>query len=206
MKKEARQEAEEIFLDAQGKISNVEIAKKVGADPQTVGKWKKAGEWAAKLTKRLEQAEEKKRPRGARKAGEHDEAFKLYLASQGKMPNKELARRVGVSPASIANWKTSEHWADKLKKKEERLAPEPVSVQVPVKAAPVSEEEPERTVIDLDELTCPEHITKLNKKIDDILNQEYLSPKDLRTIAEAKEAVLGVVSAYMDLLEWATEE
>ena len=49
MEKDAKNKAERLFLDAKGKISNVEIAKKVGAHPITVGKWKRQDNWSGKL-------------------------------------------------------------------------------------------------------------------------------------------------------------
>lgn len=206
MKKEARLQAETMFLDADGKISNIAISKKVGVNPLTVGRWKKADDWIAKLTKGLAKAEEKELPRSARKKNEYDKAVKLYLASQGKITNKELAKKVGVSPASVATWKVSEHWVEKLKKPDQPSSPATVGLEAPAQTALSEKAEPEIIEIDLEELACPAHITRLNKRIDDMLSQDYLSPLDLRTVAEAKEAVLGAVSAYIDIIERASED
>jgi len=107
MKKEAREQAERIFLNSQGKMLNVEIAKKVGVNPLTVGKWKKADDWMAKLTKKAQKGKEKAGPTPPRKKVAHDQALKLYLESEGKIANKQLASTVGVSAATIAKWKGS---------------------------------------------------------------------------------------------------
>jgi len=55
MKKEARSQAEKIFLKANGKSTNREIAKAVEVHVLTVGRWKREDKWAAKL-KRMEKA------------------------------------------------------------------------------------------------------------------------------------------------------
>ncbi len=197
MKKEAREQAERIFVKSQGKLSNVEIAKKVGVNPLTVGRWKRGDEWATKLAQEAKEAKEKPEPAPIRKKDAHDQALKLYLESEGKIANKQLASTVGVSAATIAKWKGSEGWAEKPRKAKETLSPAP---QIP------SAEQAEEIEIDLDALACPEHISLLNKRIEDILSQAYLSPTDLKTLAEAKEAVLGAVNAYIDVVERVCED
>ena len=202
MKKEAREQAQGIFIDAGGKISNVDIAKKLGVNPLTVGKWKKADGWTAKLTAKPEKNAEKAAPRPARKKGAQDQALKLYLKSGGKITNAQLASKVGVSPSSIANWKQSERWAEKLTKPKAPLPPAPARVKEPVAKPQIQvAEEAEKIEINLEKLSSPAHIGRLNKKIDELLDREYLSPEDLKTLAEAKEAVLCVVRTYIDIIE-----
>jgi len=207
MKKEARQQAKSIFLDANGKISNVEIAKRVGVNPLTVGKWKKADGWTAKPTEKNAGKQKKNAPRPPRKKGAHDRALELYLKSGGKLTNTALAREVGVSPASIGSWKTTEHWADRITKPKAPVPPAPARAQKPPKAPGVPETSAVGEIeIDVEKLASPDHIGQLNKKIDELLGREYLSPADLKTLAEAKEAVLGVVSAYIDIVERCSED
>jgi hypothetical protein len=188
MKKEAREQAERIFLKSQGKMSHVEIAEKVGVNPLTVGRWKREDDWATKLTQKAKQGKEKAELAPVRKKDAHDRALKMYLESDGKIANTQLASTVGVSATTIAKWKASEGWA--------------------VAATPLAPpaDQPEEIEIDLDALASPEHISLLNKRIDDMLNQAYLSPTDLKTLAEAKEAVLGAVSAYLDVVERLCED
>jgi len=222
MKKEAREQALSIFLAADGKMSNTDIAKKVGVNPLTVGKWKKAESWAAKLKEKTVIKEKKGEPRPPRKKAAHDQALKLYLESEGKLSNTALAREVGVSPASVASWKTNERWAEKVTKPKAPAAPAPARAAKPAKpskpAKPVKPVKPlkpavvpetetiEEMEIDLEELTSPDQINRLNRRIEELLGREYLSPEDLKTLAEAKEAVLGVVSAYIDIIERVSEE
>ena len=207
MKKEARQQAASIFLGANGKISNVDIAKKLGVNPLTVGKWKKADGWTAKLTAKPEKKAEKAAPSPARKKGAQDQALKLYLKSGGNITNAQLATKIGVSPSSIANWKRDERWAEKLTKPKAPRPPAPARVKEPLTKAQMQvTEEIEEIEIDLEKLASPDHINRLNKRIDELLGREYLSPADLKTLAEAKEAVLGVVSAYIDIVERCSED
>jgi hypothetical protein len=220
MIKDARRQAESIFLDANGKITNVAIAKRVEASHFTVGKWKKEDEWTKKLAAKSEKREEKAGSRPPRKKGAHDQALKLYLEAEGKITNKALASSVGVSKSSIVNWKRSERWAEELmESKKEPFSPAtPLEVPVTTSPEPIALEEPvttpqvavtgeiEEIEIDVDQLACPDHINRMNKRIDDLLGQEYLSPADLKTLAEAKEAVLGAVSAYIDIVERCSED
>jgi hypothetical protein len=220
MIKDARQQAESIYLDADGKITNVAIAKRVEASHFTVGKWKKEDEWTKKMAAKSEKREKKVGSRPPRKKGAHDQALKVYLEAEGNITNTALASTVGVSQNSIATWKRSGSWAEKLlesKKEEPTVAaplreavttpPEPTLVEEPIATPqiPAAEgtEEPE---IDVDELACPDHINRMNKRIDVLLGQEFLSPADLKTLAEAKEAVLGAVSAYIDIVERCSED
>jgi hypothetical protein len=207
MLKEARAKAESIFLEVQGKISNVEIAKKVGAHPLTVGKWKREDNWSEKLAQAEERVPQMQQRSSARKKIAHDEALKLYVEAGGKISNMALAEKVHVSATTISNWKTAEGWSAKL---QPPPAPElavlekkeaPAEIPSPAEAAAIEEIE-----IDVDELAAPDHIRLLNKQIGQILERTYLSPIDLKTIAEAKEAVLRAVGAYLEVMEMAPED
>jgi transposase len=207
MRKEARTKAESIFLEVQGKISNVEIAKRVGAHPLTVGKWKRDDDWTGKLASGQAKLTEKGKTAPVRKKTAHEQAFKLYVEAGGKISNKALADKVGVSAASISNWKTAEGWSAKL---QPPPAPELAvleKTEAPAETPPPSEAPLiEEIEIDLDELAAPDHIKLLNKQIGEILAQRHLSPIDLKTIAEAKEAVLRAVIAYLEVMEMASED
>ncbi len=202
MIKDARQQAEGIFLDANGKITNVTIAKMVEASHFTVGKWKKEDEWTKKLAAKSEKREKKAGSRPPRKKGAHDQALKLYLEAEGKITNTALASTVGVSTNSIANWKRVEQWAAKLVESKKEPLPPATPSEVPVTTSPetIAWEEPvtapqmevteeiEELEIDVDKLACPDHINRMNKRIDDLLGQDYLSPTDLRNLGGGKRS------------------
>jgi len=219
MKKDARKQAESVFLDAKGEISNVEIAKKVNVNPLTVGKWKRQDDWQAKLVA-AQAAEARKTQRAVpRKKGAHDKALGLYQDVAGNITNKALADRVGVSAATIAGWKAAEGWADRLKEMPEPVTVEVAKVEEAVTAAEVEEvevapeapiaeemEEIEEIEIDVEALVCPDHFAQLNKCIGEMLERGCLSPTDIKTVAEAKEAVLRAAIAYMELWEMTGED
>jgi transposase len=207
MQKDARHKAEQFFLEAKGKVSNVEIAKKLGAHPITVGKWKRQDDWTGKLAAAEEKVPKKPGAASARKKIAHDEAFKSYLEARGKVSNKALADKVGVSATTISNWKTAGDWNKVL---EQPLQPKAAEIEIeeaPEKMTP-SPEVPvtEEIEIDVDALAFPDHITALNKQIDETLGRGALSPVDLKTVAEAKEAVLKALRAYLEVMEMASED
>ena len=225
MKKEARTKAATLFLQSGGKALNKEIADKVGVNPLTVGRWKKQDNWSAKLEeptpkskapaaklrqpkpKEKSKASAAKGPTVVRKEIKQEEAMKLYLKSGGQITNKALATKVGISAATISKWKEAGRWTAQVKKP---------AVTAPAAIAAVEEEillsavpdapAVEEIEIDVQALTVPDHITVLNKRMDEMLAREYLSPQDLKTAAEAKEALLKAVSAYLDVLERVSED
>ncbi|MGO9572276.1 MAG: phage terminase small subunit-related protein, partial [Desulfomonilaceae bacterium] len=107
MKKEARIQAEKMFLRAEGGIANKEIAKALKVNPVTVGRWKRSDNWGSKL-KAGTQAAQKVGAREVRKKAAREKAVKLYMEVGGNVTNKELAKKVGVSPATISNWKRAD--------------------------------------------------------------------------------------------------
>jgi transcriptional regulator with XRE-family HTH domain len=208
MKQEARNEAQRIFFSANAKVSNVEIAKKLRVDPRTVAKWKREDDWESKFSRiQAGDGSEKIRSRPLKKKGAHDQALSLYLEASGEMSNRTLAKRVGVSVQTISNWKLAESWSEKLRESPKSEPIEIGELKAPPELPSVREpEEADEIQIDVDEVAYPEHVTLLNKRIDQILGQKHLSPTDLKTVAEAKIAVLHAVRAYVEVLERALEE
>jgi uncharacterized protein YjcR len=221
MKKEALTKAATLFLQSGGKATNKEIADKVGVNPLTVGRWKKQDNWSAKLEERtpkskapaakLRQPKPKtptvKGPTVVRKAVKQEEALKLYIASGGQIANKALATKVGVSAATISKWKDVGKWAAQIVKPAVSVPAAVEAVEKEILLSAVQEAQAvEEIEIDVQALTVPDHITVLNKRMDEMLAREYLSPQDLKTAAEAKEAVLKAVSAYIDVLERVSED
>ena len=84
-------------------------------------------------------------------------------------------------------------------------AVEPVEEEVPFSAVQEAQAGGE-IEIDIEALTFPDHITVLNKRMAEMLGREYLSPLDLKIAAEAKEALLKAVSAYIGVLERVSED
>lgn len=206
MAKEARNQAERLFVEAKGKITNVDIAKKVGAHPITVGKWKKQDNWAAKLAAGKPKTPQKASAAPAAKKGSREQALKSYLKAGGKITNKAIADQIGVSATTISNWKKAESWDAKLKKESKPRAAKTRRAPVAAKITTVPEvQAAEEIEIDVEALTYPDHISLLNNQISEILRGGLLSPVDLRAIAEAKEAILQALLAYLEVMDMASE-
>ena len=190
MKKEAREKAEKMYLKAAGKVTNREIATAVDVNALTVGRWKRDGNWEKKL-KKLAKAAKPAAPAApvVRKKAARDKAFKLYVDSGGSVTNKDLARRVDVSPATISKWKELDNWSEKL-----MAEPEPVAEP----AAPKSAEEVE---LDMNELASPEQIIQINRRIDTLLKREHLSTSEVADLAEAKSDLLEGVEVYLAIVQ-----
>ena len=179
MKKEAREQAMKMFMKAKGKVTNKEIADAVKVNPLTIGRWKKEEKWDAKLKAAKPAA---KPPSGVvRKKAARDKALQLFLDSGGKMTNKELARRAGVSPATISKWKELDRWSKKVVRAE-------VAPPAPAKEAPE---------FDMGALSSPEQIIRINQRIDGLLQRDHLTAGEVAELAAAKRDMLDAVEIYV---------
>jgi uncharacterized protein YjcR len=186
MKKEARIQAQKLFLKAQGKITNREIANMVRVNALTVGRWKRDDDWAGKLKEKVEAKAAS--PGVVRKKAARDEALRLYLDAGGNVTNKELALAVDVSPATISKWKEADQWIDEIQAQPEE---EP---------AEEAEEFTESTDLDMADLASPEQLVHLGKKIDALLAREHLSPAEVADLADAKRNLLEALKVYLAIV------
>ncbi|AFM26891.1 phage terminase small subunit-related protein [Desulfomonile tiedjei] len=182
MKKEARIQAEKMFLKAGGKITNREIAEATKVNALTIGRWKRENDWEAKL--KGEEEQPKEMGGVVRKKAARDKAIKLYLDADGNITNKDLAKRVGVSPATISKWKLLDNWIEKIEPEEEGI----------------EEIEQPETDLDMGELASPEQIIRLNRRIDSLLERDYLTASEVAALAEAKSDLLAAVEIYLSIV------
>jgi uncharacterized protein YjcR len=183
MKKEARTQALKMFLKAGGKITNREIAKAVGVNPLTVGRWKRDDDWESEL-KAGQVPQGRAAVRVVRKKAARDKALKLYVDAAGNITNKDLARQVGVSPATISKWKEQDGWIDRLA---------PVKPGAPAMLAEGQE-------LDMGDLASPEQIIQINRRIDTLLQRDYLTSGELADLAQAKNDLLAAVETYLAIV------
>ncbi len=183
MKKEARIQAEKMFLKARGKITNREIAKLLEVNPLTVGRWKHGDDWGSKL-KAGEHADPKEASVVVRKKAARDKAVKLYMEVGGNVTNKELAKKVGVSPATLSKWKRVDGWIDQLTSSE----------------AEARAELKEEAGLDIGELASPGQIIQINQRIDSLLKRDYLTTSEVADLADAKSALLEAVDIYLAIV------
>lgn len=207
MKKEARIQAEKMFLKFGGKITNREIATAVKVNALTVGRWKRDDDWDAQL-KTVEEPPAAEPPVfTVRKKAARDKALSLYLDAGGNITNKDLARKVGVSPATISKWKELDNWiAEITEAPEPELAPEePVITVVAPEARetgePVVAKETKQAEVNIGELVWPEQIIEMNRKIDALLKREYLTAGELAEVADAKVGLLHAVQTYLAIVK-----
>jgi uncharacterized protein YjcR len=186
MKKEARIQAEKMFIKSGGKITNRDIAKAVKVNALTIGRWKRDENWEDKLKGVQLDAGFKETGSVVRKKAASDKALRIYLDAEGNITNKDLAKRVDVSPATISKWKLVENWIEKLTPPEE-------TVEVSVEANKPRD-------LDIGELASPEQIIEINHRIDSLLKRDYLSAGEIADLAEAKSDLLDAVEIYLAIV------
>ena len=184
MKKEARIQAEKMFLNAGGNITNREIAKAVSVNPLTVGRWKRDEKWDQKLRDLKKVVKEVGGV--VRKKAARDEAFRNYMEAGGNITNKELATRVKVSPATISKWKEQDNWIEQI----EMQPVEPLTEEAAAEA-------PE---LDLGDLAAPEQIIEINRKIGALLSREHLSAEEIAFLSDAKSDLLEALEIYLGIV------
>lgn len=90
-----------------------------------------------------------------------------FLEDKGRITNKEMARKLGVHPATVARWKKADEWD--LKLMQSLSQPEPRILQ-------------DHSVYKVD----TEHIRLLNERIDSYLARRDLLSSEILELSEAK--------------------
>ncbi len=198
MKKEARNQAEKMFLKAGGKITNREIAQAVGVNPLTVGRWKRDEGWEDKLKAGPDESAESAPV--VRKKEARDKAFNLYMKADGNITNKSLADAVNVSPATISKWKEMDEWMGRLESAEPETTV--VTAEAEAEAEPPEEapEEPEDQGLRIGQLASPDQIVKVNARIDAMLERDHLTAAEVADLAAAKRDLLDAVDIYVSMV------
>ncbi len=187
MKKEARAQAEKMFMKAGGKITNRDIAKAVKVNALTIGRWKQEDKWGAKLKGGESSPVGTRATSGTivRKKAARDKALSMYIEAEGNITNKELAKRTGVSPATVSKWKEQDKWDDQL---------------APAQEFDIRTAQKEEQQIDIGELVSPEQIVEINRRIENLLARDYLTAGEIADLATAKSDLLEAVLTYMDIV------
>jgi IS30 family transposase len=94
-------------------------------------------------------------------------AEQAFLKDRGRITNKELAKRLGVHPATVARWKKLDEWDMKL-------------VQSVTASEEFASAETDFYKVDL------RHINALNERIDTYLQKKELLPSEILDLAHAK--------------------
>ncbi|MGB6068894.1 MAG: phage terminase small subunit-related protein [Desulfomonilaceae bacterium] len=110
-------------------------------------------------------------------------AEETFLNDRGRITNKELAKRLGVHPATVARWKKIDEWDMKLVQ----------SVTSPGDSAGLEED---FFKVDL------RHIALLNERIDGYLQKKELLPSEILQLAEAKYHLVNCMEIISDQMRY----
>jgi len=115
-------------------------------------------------------------------------AEETFLTDRGRITNKELAKKLGIHPATIARWKKLDEWDRKLVQS--------VTSPYPAAAAPQD---------DLSDLDL-RHINTLNERIDTYLQKKELLSSEILDLAQAKFHLMGCMEIIAERMTHAEFE
>jgi hypothetical protein len=114
------------------------------------------------------------------KKNEHRKmAEKTFLGDRGRITNKELAKQLGVHPATVARWKKLDEWDMKL-------------VQSVTGSGDVFGKEEDLYASDM------RHIGLINEHIEQYLQKKELLPSEILELAEAKYHVINCMEMIQE--------
>lgn len=101
--------------------------------------------------------------------------------------------KVGVSPATKSKWKESNNWIEKI-------------ILQPVEPEETALLVPEKTELDMGELSSPEQIIQINRNIDLLLQRERLTASEVTDLACARENLLEAFETYLTTVRQVSEK
>lgn len=110
-------------------------------------------------------------------------AEQTFLSDRGRITNKELAKKLGIHPATVARWKRLDDWDRKL-------------VQ-----SVADREEPEQPADDF-YTTDLRHIGLLNERLDLYLQKKELLSSEILELAQAKFHIMNCMEIINDQLRY----
>lgn len=110
-------------------------------------------------------------------------AEQAFLNDRGRITNKELAKKLGIHPATVARWKRLDDWDRKL-------------VQSVGEREPAVQPEDDFYTVDM------RHITLLNERIDWYLQKKELLPSEILELAQAKFHIMNCMEIINDQMRY----
>lgn len=110
-------------------------------------------------------------------------AERIFVSERSRITNKELAKRLGVHPATVARWRKLDDWDAKLTEAE-------------VMTGDMETEQDDFYDVDM------RHIRLLNERIDAYLHKKELLPSEIRELAEAKFHIMNCMEIIHDQVRY----
>ena len=118
-----------------------------------------------------------------RKNDDRKRAEKVFLGDRGRITNKELAKSVGVHPATVARWRKLDEWDLKLVQS--------ISDQ----------EEPAHAEGDLYEVDLRQ-LAQLNDRIEAYLHKKELFTSEILELSQAKFHIMSCMEMIYDHMRY----
>jgi len=111
-------------------------------------------------------------------------AEKTFLQDRGRITNKEMAKKLGVHPATIARWKKTDEWDVKL-----------IQTISDINDSNTTEEEDSFN-------TDMRHLNLLNERIEARLQKKELLSSEILELSQAKLNIISCIEILNDQLKY----
>ncbi|MEI6133718.1 MAG: phage terminase small subunit-related protein [Desulfomonile sp.] len=111
-------------------------------------------------------------------------AEKTFLQDRGRITNKEMAKKLGVHPATIARWKKTDEWDVKL-----------IQTISDINDSDTTEEEDSFN-------TDMRHLNLLNERIEARLQKKELLSSEILELSQAKLNIISCIEILNDQLKY----
>jgi uncharacterized protein YjcR len=111
-------------------------------------------------------------------------AEKTFLQDRGRITNKEMAKKLGVHPATIARWKKTDEWDVKL-----------IQTISDLNDSDTTEEEDSFN-------TDMRHLNLLNERIEARLQKKELASSEILELSQAKLNIISCIEILNDQLKY----
>lgn len=111
-------------------------------------------------------------------------AERTFLQDRGRITNKEMAKKLGVHPATIARWKKTDEWDVKL-----------IQTISDINDSDTTEEEDSFN-------TDMRHLNLLNERIEARLQKKELASSEILELSQAKLNIISCIEILNDQLKY----
>lgn len=119
-----------------------------------------------------------------KKNQDRKKAEKTFLQDRGRITNKEMAKKLGVHPATIARWKKTDEWDVKL-----------IQSISDINDSDTGEAEDSFN-------TDMRHLSLLNERIESFLQKKELLSSEILELSQAKLNIISCIEILNDQLKY----